>query len=72
MKVFVNDTGIDLFEGATVRDALNKYFSAVLKRGIKTREPHADIPVYDKHGNMVMPDGSLSADDRVYVDAGKY
>ncbi len=70
MKVFVNDTGIDLFEGATVRDALNKYFASVLKRGEKDSGSRTGIIVYDQHGNRVMTDGSLSEDERIYFDPG--
>ncbi len=70
MKVFVNDTCLELFEGATVKDALNKYFTAVLKKEIKTSGRIAGLIVSDNHGNRVMTDGSLSADDHIYVDAG--
>ncbi len=68
MKVFVNDTCLELFEGATVKDALNKYFTTVLKNEIKTSGRIADLIVSDNHGNRVMTDGSLSANDCIYIE----
>jgi hypothetical protein len=62
MNVFVNDRPVAVFDGARVSEAVNKYYCVVFKR----RAPEK-YRVYDGHGNQVMPGGSLSENDRLYI-----
>lgn len=63
MQVYVNDLRVTLFEGARVRDAVNKYASRLF---INTGQTWTVVK--DDQGNQVMPDGSLSENDRIYVE----
>ena len=64
MKVYVNSKPVILYEGARVKDAINKYYSDLLITGI----PESSfINVHDNHGNPVMLDGSLGENDHIYV-----
>ena len=62
MKVYVNDIPLILFEGARVRDALNKYFIAV--KGVKVQ---GDVLTYDIKGNLVMPYGALTDGMAIFI-----
>ncbi len=64
MRVFVNNLSVNVFEGARVKDAVNKYSSQLL---IKFEPGKQGVKVNDIHGNTVMPDGSLSENDHIYV-----
>jgi sulfur carrier protein ThiS len=62
MKVYVNDNPVEIFEGARVCDALNKYSgeqSGVFNPGL--------IRISDYHGNIVFLDGSMSENDRIFI-----
>ena len=65
MRVFVNNLSVSVFEGARVKDAVNKYSSQLL---IKVEPNKQGVKVNDIHGNPVMPDGSLSKNDQIYVN----
>jgi len=65
MRVWVNDIPVIVFEGACVEDAVNKYASRLFR---VIPKPFPEVK--DGHGNQVMPDGSLSGDDRLYVGIG--
>jgi len=67
MRVFVNDVEVSVFEGARVKDAVNKYSSQLL---IKVERGKQGVKVNDIHGNPVMSDGSLSENDHIYVNTG--
>ncbi len=67
MIIFVNDAEVCIFEGARVKDAINKYSSQLL---IKVEPGKQGFKVNDIHGNPVMPDGSLSENDHIYVNTG--
>jgi hypothetical protein len=62
MKVYVNDIPLILFEGARVRDALNKYFIAV-----KGGKVQGDVLAYDIKGNLVMPYGALTEGMAIFI-----
>ena len=64
MKVYVNNKPVVVYEGARVKDAINKYYSDLL---IKGNPESFSIKVHDSHGNTVMLDGSLGEDDHIYV-----
>ncbi len=64
MRVFVNNLSVNVFEGARVIDAVNKYSSQLL---IKVEPGKQGVKVIDIHGNPVMLDGSLSENDHIYV-----
>lgn len=62
MRVYVNDKPVEIFEGARICDALNKYFSErfrVFDRRL--------IRIFDSHGNIIFHDGSLSEYDRIFI-----
>ena len=64
MKVYVNNKAVVVYEGARVKDAINKYYSDLLITG----SPESSyINVHDNHGNPVMLDGSLCENDHIYV-----
>lgn len=78
MRVYVNDTEIIIFEGATVQDALNKYALQVLNNcRFKERADgscgRTGKTVHDSHGNPVMTGGSLAENDRIFwkIDTDK-
>jgi hypothetical protein len=63
MRVWINDQSFELFEGAKVQDALNKYLATADK--LHDRDSYQ---VSDNHGNLLMPDGSLSQDSKIYIN----
>lgn len=62
MKVYVNEIPLILFEGARVKDALNKYFIAV-----KGGKVEVGVLAYDIKGNLVMPYGALSDGMAIFI-----
>ena len=64
MIVFVNNSEVCIFEGARVKDAVNKYYSQLL---IRVELNKREVKVHDIHGNPVMQDGSLSEGDHIYL-----
>ncbi len=65
MKITVNDTILDLYEGATVKDAVLKYFFQQGKASPK-RFP----AVEDRYGNSVATDGELT-DGSIFFIIGR-
>lgn len=63
MRIWINDKSFELFEGAKVQDALNKYFSELGNQG-----EHDSYQVIDNHGNLLMHDGSLSEGSKIYIN----
>lgn len=64
MQVYVNDMPVSVFDGAKVKDAINKYYSQMLLMG-KSGEYFNEVT--DSIGNPVSTDGSLSEDERIYL-----
>ncbi len=62
MRIFINDQEIDIFSGATVRDAVNQFER---KAGADKAINMDDIR--DHRGNSLSPAGELSEDDRLYI-----
>jgi len=62
MKITVNDTILDLYEGATVKDAVLKYFFQQGKASPK-RFP----AVEDRYGNSVAADGELTDGSILFI-----
>ena len=62
MKVIINNQTLYLFKGARVRDAINTFASEY--PGNMPDEPYS---VTDRDGNMVMPDGRLSENDKLFI-----
>ena len=62
MKLFVNDTEITIFQGATVLDAVRAYYAQHNKK-----LPRKLPIVYDAYGNSVAPDGELSEGNHLYI-----
>jgi sulfur carrier protein ThiS len=62
MRVYVNDKPVEIFEGARVCDALNKYYA----RRVKTYDPGL-ARIFDSQRNIIFQDGSLSEYDRIYI-----
>lgn len=62
MRVFINDQALEIFSGATVRDAVNMFERLMgAEKTVDTGEIH------DHWGNSVSPAGELSEDDRLYL-----
>jgi hypothetical protein len=66
MRIRINRTDLELFGGATVADALRRYY--VLH---KKKFPEIFPAVTDRHGNYVAPDGSLSEGNQLYLKTKK-
>jgi hypothetical protein len=62
MLIYVNNTPVEVFEGALVCDALNKYFT----EKFIPYDP-VSIRILDLNGNIVFKDGSLSQYDRIFI-----
>jgi hypothetical protein len=62
MKIFINDKEVEIFAGATVRDALNMF-----KRDAGIDRPINKADIRDHRGNSLSPAGELSDDDRLYI-----
>jgi 5'-nucleotidase/UDP-sugar diphosphatase len=61
MKITVNNTPLEIHNGAKVQDAILKYYSQVGKKC-----PKHLPPVEDRYGNEVAPDGELT-DGNIFV-----
>ncbi|MCB9016461.1 MAG: hypothetical protein H6541_11740 [Lentimicrobiaceae bacterium] len=61
MVIFVNNISISLFEGAKLIDAIRSYYR-VLHQTIPEELPI----VVDNYGNIIEPDGELSAQSHFY------
>jgi 5'-nucleotidase / UDP-sugar diphosphatase len=62
MKITVNNTPVELHEGARVQDAITKYYS---HSGKKTPVP---FPVVgDRYGNTIAPDGELTDGNALFI-----
>ncbi|MDX9772683.1 MAG: bifunctional UDP-sugar hydrolase/5'-nucleotidase [Bacteroidales bacterium] len=67
MKVTVNDTKLELHNGAKVEDAIVKYYS---HHGIKS--PKRFPPIEDRYGNKVSSDGELTDGNTLFIkDRGR-
>jgi len=64
MQIKVNGRAIEIFSGATVKDALRQYSSAALKQVKKNEKT-----VCDRHGHEVGLDGELSGGEELLVKA---
>jgi 5'-nucleotidase len=62
MKIKVNDTVIELYNGAKVKDAILKYYSQSGKK-IPKKVP----PVEDRYGNKVAEDGELTDGNSLFI-----
>ena len=62
MRVFVNNTEIRVFAGATVADAILSYYGLMHEN-----TPDPLPPVIDRFGNQVEKDGSLSPNNRLFI-----
>jgi hypothetical protein len=63
MKVIINDTTIEIFNGARVKDALLKYSKAEYRAVLKNKGN-----VTDKHKNPLDLDGELSENQQLYIE----
>lgn len=66
MKITVNDTLLDLHNGARVRDAIAGYYKH-FGRKVPERLPVAE----DRFGNIVAPDGALSDGNTLLILSGR-
>lgn len=66
MKILVNDTEIEIFSGAKVKDALRK-FSESLYGEVKK----GNSEVKDKWNNCLELNGELCAGQRLFVNSKK-
>lgn len=64
MQVYVNDIPVSVFDGAKVKDAINKYHSQML---LTDKSGQYCFEVTDSVGNYVRPDGSMSENERIYL-----
>lgn len=62
MVIFVNNISISLFEGAKLIDAIRSYYR-VLHQTIPEELPI----VVDNYGNIIEPDGELSAQSHLFI-----
>lgn len=62
MKVYVNDTEIEIFEGANVKDAVRKYFT------LQDKKMPRSLKYKDKYDNEIDADGSLTESSTVFVE----
>ena len=66
MKITVNNTPVELHEGARVQDAITKYYS---NSGKKVPVP---LPVAeDRYGNTIAPDGELTDGNTLFIKTEK-
>lgn len=60
MTVYVNDTSVRIFSGATARDAVLRYCT-------DTGIPFADSLLYDSRGNVIAADSPMNEGRRIYT-----
>ena len=66
MKITVNNTPLELHEGAKVKDAIIKYYST---SGKKVPVPFPAVE--DRYGNKVAPDGELTDGNILFIKTEK-
>ncbi|MBP7037121.1 MAG: hypothetical protein WAZ35_08505, partial [Bacteroidales bacterium] len=66
MKITVNDTLLDLHNGARVRDAIAGFYKHE-GRKVPERLPVAE----DRYGNIVAPDGALTDGNALFILSGR-
>lgn len=66
MKITVNDTLLDLHNGARVRDAIAGFYKHA-GRKVPGRLPVAE----DRYGNIVAPDGALTDGNALFILSGR-
>ena len=66
MKITVNDTLLELYHGAMVKDAILTYYS---QAGLKM--PKRMPRVEDRYGNIVAPDGQLAEGNALFIRSGR-
>jgi 5'-nucleotidase len=66
MKITVNDTLLDLHQGARVRDAIAGYYKHA-GRKVPEKLPLAE----DRYGNIVAPDGALTDGNVLFILSGR-
>jgi len=66
MKITVNNTPLEIHNGAKVKDVILKYYS---QHGKKS--PKHLPPVEDRYGNEVAPDGELTEGDILFIKSKK-
>jgi sulfur carrier protein ThiS len=64
MKIKVNHQEVEIFSGALVKDALQKYSRQEWLQVQKNEKT-----VYDRHGHEVAGDGELSGGEELFVKA---
>lgn len=62
MTIFINNTGLNLYTGATVLDALRAYY-----RELQSGFPEKLPTILDSFGNEIETDGSLIHLQRLYT-----
>ena len=62
MKITVNNTLLELFTGARVKDAIMSYYTHSGRR-----VPKKLPPVEDRFGNRVAPDGELTEGNILFI-----
>ncbi len=62
MKIKVNNTQLEIFDGATVLDALRVYH-----KHRKRKFPKVLPTIYDVYGNKVAPDGELTEGNALFI-----
>lgn len=60
MTVYVNDTSVRIFSGATARDAVLRYCT-------DTGIPFSDSLLYDSFGNVIAADSPMNEGRRIYT-----
>ena len=66
MKLFINDTEITIYQGATVLDAVRAYYAQHYKKLL------SKLPiVYDAYGNSVAHDGELNEGNHLFIKTKK-
>lgn len=66
MKIYINDTELEIFSGATVLDTLRAYYAQLGK-------PTPDVlpRITDKYGNRVATDGTLTQGNKIFIKSKK-
>lgn len=62
MKIYINDTDIEIFNGARIRNALMKYSKKEFQEILKGKKQ-----VIDSRKNQLDLDGELSATQYLYI-----
>ena len=62
MQVYVNDTSVHIFTGATAVDAVRRYCT-------DTCTPMPDGELYDAWGNVIAPDSPMTDGRRIYTSS---